>query len=172
MKFKLLVPSLLAALSLNVSAHGDGDAVSITDFLLSRSPATAPSYRFDITSASEVDFDDGSGSFSYQRLRLDIPLTKPLHLNDNNALLIGTSYKGTDLDSTLGDQDLHDFRVSFRWIYRDGASRWSWMTVLSPGVVMDGNDIGSDDFSVNGRVGFRYAQSDNFSWLGGVVFFS
>ncbi|MGJ8678178.1 MAG: DUF6268 family outer membrane beta-barrel protein [Akkermansiaceae bacterium] len=173
MKLKLLITSLLLAGPLTAWADDASDSVSISDFLLSRSPATAPSYRLDYTSASEVDLDDVDGKFSYQSLRLDAPLTAPLHFNRNNALLIGLTYNNTGLDtnSVLGDLDLHDLRLNLRWIYRDQGSKWSWMTVLSPGIVTDGSDIGSDDFSINGRVGFRYAKSDRFSWLGGAVFF-
>lgn len=174
MRFKILIPSLILAAPFTATADDSSDRVSISNFLLSRSPATAPSYRLDYNVASEVDFDDVNGSFSYSSLSLKLPLTAPIHFNSNNALLIGTSYTSTTIetDTSLGDLDLHDLRLNLRWIYQEPGSNWSWMTVISPGIATDGGHIGSDDFSVNGRIGFRYAKSDRFAWLGGVAFFT
>lgn len=155
-----------------VLAEGTG-RVSLGDFMLSRSPAIAPSTRIDYTLASEVDFDSVSGGFSYERLDLSIPLAAPLYLNDCHALVFALDYDATwlDTDTALGDMDLHDLRLSIRWMFRQPGSRWSWTTVLSPGIATDGESINGDDFVLSGQAGFRYRQSERFAWLGGVVFF-
>lgn len=149
------------------------ERVSLGDFLLTRSPATAPSTKASYTAAGEVDFDSAAGGFSYQAAELDIPFTAPHHLNDCHAFMLGMDYKATwlDTDTLLGDTDLHDFRLKLRWMYRQPGSKWSWMGLLQPGLATDGQNIGSDDFSMNGQLGFRYASSPRLAWIGGVVVF-
>ena len=154
-----------------VSADQSG-RVSLSDFMLSRAPAFAPSTRIDYTLASEVDFDTVAGELSYETLDLSIPLSAPVHLNDRHAFTFSLNYEATwlDTDTLLGDMDLHDLRLSMRWMYRQPGSNWSWTAVLAPGVATDGNSIDSDDFVLSGQAGFRYRQSDSFAWIGGVFF--
>ncbi len=149
------------------------ERVNLGDFLLSKSPATAPSTKMSFSMLGEVDFDEEVGGLSYERFELDIPFNAPHYLNDNNAFMVGMDYKATwlDSDTIIGDTDLHDFRLKLRWMYRQPGSKWSWMTLIQPGLATDGNSIDMDDFSVNGQVGFRYASSADLAWIGGVVFF-
>ncbi|MCP5537020.1 MAG: hypothetical protein H7A51_12435 [Akkermansiaceae bacterium] len=173
MKLKATLSVCLILSSLPALAQ-DAGRVSIGDFLLSRSPATAPSTQLDYSMATEVDFDAAAGGFSYQRQELDVPLTAPMHINRCNAVNLGVVYEATQLDTNtfLGNMDLHDFRINIRWIYRQPGSKWGWMALLSPGLATDGEGVNADDFSINGQVGFRYTKSPGFAWLGGVVFFS
>ena len=149
------------------------ERVNLGDFLISRAPATAPSTKASYSVAGEVDFDSAAGGFSNQWLELDIPFSAPHYLNDNNAFMIGMDYKANwlDTDTLLGDMDLHDFRLKLRWMHRQPGSKWSWMTLLQPGLATDGKSIDMDDFTVNGQVGFRYASSRDFAWIGGVYFY-
>tara|TARA_B110000908_G_scaffold2971_1_gene4055 strand:- start:15 stop:974 length:960 start_codon:yes stop_codon:yes gene_type:complete len=171
MRLKTLLPIFLIASSLSALAQ-DAGRVSIGDFLLSRSPATAPSTRLNYSAASEVDFDTAAGGFSYQRLKLDVPLSKPFYLNSCNTIILSAAYEFTELDTdtVLGNMDLHDFRLDIRWLYRQSGSKWSWMTVISPGLSTDGDGVDMDDFSLNGQVVLRYRKSTRFAWIGGLVF--
>ena len=172
MQLKTLLPIILITSSLSALAQ-DAGRVSIGDFLLSRSPATAPSTSVNYSYASEVNFDAAAGGFSYQRLKLDVPLSKPYHLNSCNSIILSAAYKATELDTDtfLGNMDLHDLRINIRWLYRQSGSKWSWMTVISPGLATDGEGVDMDDFSLNGQVVFRYRKSPRFAWIGGLVFF-
>lgn len=148
------------------------ERVNLGDFLISRSPAVAPSTSLGYMASSEVDFDSAAGGFSYEQAKLDLPLTAPIYLNDRHAFLFGVRYEATwlDTDTFLGDESLYDFRLNVRWIYRQPGSKWSWTARVSPGVATDGENVSGDDFVVSGQVGFRYRQSDRLAWLGGVVF--
>ena len=149
------------------------ERVSMNDFFLSRSPAVAPSASISYTLASEVDFNSVSGGLSYEQAELSIPLSAPMYLNDCHALVFGLDYTATWLDSDVmvRDMDLHDFRLSVRWMFRQPGSRWAWNARLSPGVATDGGNVSGDDFVISGQAGFRYKVSSRFAWLGGVVFF-
>lgn len=170
---KITILPVLLCLMIVSPVVSAAERVSLGDFLLSRAPATAPSTKASFSMAGEVDFDSAAGGFSYERFELDIPFSAPHYLNDNNAFMIGMDYKATwlDTDTLLGDMDLHDFRLKLRWMYRQPGSKWSWMTLLQPGLATDGNSIDMDDFSVNGQLGFRYAASPDLAWIGGVYFF-
>ncbi|MBT8037294.1 MAG: hypothetical protein KJO21_07085 [Verrucomicrobiae bacterium] len=170
---KTLLPAFLLISSLSTLAQNAG-RVSLGDFLISRSPATAPSTKISYSSSSEVDFDAAAGGFSYQRLELDVPLMAPRYANPCNALILSAGYETTrlDTDTFLSDMELHDFRLNVRWIYREPGSQWSWTARLSPGLASDGEGVDGDDFSLNGQMGFRYRKSSHFAWLGGVVFFN
>lgn len=147
--------------------------VSLGDFLLNRSPMTAPSSSLNYSAASEVDFDEAPGSFSYGRADLNIPLAAPFYLNDCNTFLFSADYTATwlDSDTLIGSKDLNDFRFNIRWLFKEPGSNWGWTALLSPGIASDGRGISGDDLSINGSVGFRYSKSAHFAWLGGVVFF-
>ena len=149
------------------------DRVNVGDFMLSRSPATAPSTRAAYSAANEVDFDSTAGGFSYQSFELNVPLMAPYHLNDYHSLLVGVKYEAIwlDTDTFLGDMDLHDFRLRLRWMYRQPGSKLSWMGLLEPGLATDGKSVDMDDFAIDGQLGFRYAQSPRLAWIGGVVVF-
>lgn len=169
MSIKAIIASLTVVSSLSVSAEG----VNIGDFLLTKSPATAPSMRLEYSVASEIDFDSAAGGFSYDRLKVDVPLSAPYRVNSCNTFTFEASYEATwlETDTFLGNMDLHDLRLRIRWMHRQPGSKWSWMTVLSPGLATDAEGIDGDDFSLNGQVGFRYSKSPRFAWIGGVVFF-
>ncbi len=155
----------------HTSVHA-AERVNLGDFLMSRSPAIAPSVSIDYTLSPDVDFDTMAGGFSFEQASLSLPLTAPIHLNDRHAFVFGIDYAATwlDTDTPLGNMDLHDFRIMARWMYRQPGSKWSWTAHLSPGVATDGSAMSSDDFVVSGQVGFRYRSSDRFAWLGGVAF--
>lgn len=178
MKFKVIAPSIfLASLPLSLLADTVIDVPEesgIDRHLASRPTARVPSYFLDYTTTSDTDFDDVDGGFSFTQLSIDGGICAPLKFNDKNTLIIKSTYERTDLetDTMLGDQDLHTLKVHFRWIYSDSASKWSWITLLSPGFSSDGGSLSSDDFSLNGVAGFGYKKSDKFSWLGGVAFFT
>ncbi len=172
MQIKTLTTLLLCAYPITALAD-DAEKVSVGDFLLSRAPAMAPSAHLEYSVASEVDFDAAAGGFSYERLDLDVPLMAPYHLNDCHAITMGAAYKATWLqtDTFLNDMDLHDFRLNILWMYHESGSKWSWISILSPGLATDGEALDGDDFSLDGQVSFRYSNSPRFAWLGGVVFF-
>jgi len=172
-KFPLTLLLSLCVCSLAPFASANEQRVSIGDFLLSKSPAIAPSVRLNYALGGEVDFDSAPGGFSYQRLELNAPLMAPYHLNDCHALTLGLAYKATwfDSDTLLNDMDLHDLRLKLSWMYRQPGSKWSWITVLEPGLATDGESVDMDDFSINGQVGVRYAKSPRFAWNAGFVFF-
>ena len=161
----------LVSLALFSPISAETDEVNTGDFLLSRSPATAPSAALSYTDASEIDFDSAAGGFSYRQLDLSTPLGKPYHLNSHHALVLGVDYRATWLqtDTFIGDQDLHRFRFNLRWMYRQPGSKWSWTAALSPGIGTDGHGISAEDFTLNAQLSFRYRVSDSFAWLGGIV---
>lgn len=169
---KVILPVLLCSLIATPEALSE-ERVSLSDFLLSRAPATAPSTKASYSMAGEVDFDSNPGGFSHERFELDVPFSAPHYLNDANAFMIGMDYIASwlDTDTDLGNMDLHDFRLKLRWMHRQPGSKWSWMTLLQPGLATDGNSIDSDDFSFNGQTGFRYSSSADFAWIGGVTVF-
>lgn len=169
---KAILSILLCLLIVTPEARSE-ERVSLSDFLLSRAPATAPSTKASYSMAGEVDFDSAAGGFTHERFELDVPFSAPRYLNDANAFMIGMDYKASwlDTDTFLGNMDLHDFRLKLRWMHRQPGSKWSWMTLLQPGLATDGKDVNSDDFSLNGQIGFRYSTSADFAWIGGVTFF-
>jgi opacity protein-like surface antigen len=148
------------------------ERVNLGDFLMSKSPAIAPSMSLNYTLATKVDFDKMVGGFSIEQATFSLPLTAPIYLNDQHAFVFGIDYNAAWLesDSPLGNMDLHDFRFMVRWMNRQPGSKWSWTARLSPGVATDGSSMTSDDFVVSGQAGFRYRSSDRFAWLGGVAF--
>ncbi|MBT8043709.1 MAG: hypothetical protein KJO79_02060 [Verrucomicrobiae bacterium] len=172
MQNKILVAACLCVSFVSAWADDSGE-VSLGDFLLIKSPAFAPSTRLEYSAASEVDFDSAAGGFSYNQLSLGSPLAKPYRINPCNMVVFSARYDATwlDTDTFLDDMKLHDFRLNVRWMYRQPDSKWAWTMALSPGISTDGEGIGSDDFSINGTAGFRYARSSSFAWIGGVVFF-
>ncbi|WP_435893183.1 DUF6268 family outer membrane beta-barrel protein [Oceaniferula spumae] len=169
------VPALLGAASLLASASlvcadTSTGKVSIADFTLGQDAMNAPSAKLQISSTGDMDFDDINGGFSYDRLLLETPLGGMIHVNDCNAVGVGLRYEATwlDTDTRLGNMDLHDLRLSFTWLHHQQGSKWSWLMSLSPGVSSDFNGVDGDDFSLNGRLGFRYALNSKFSIVGGV----
>ena len=165
--------SALLCFYVTLSTISAAEQVSIDDFLLTKAPATAPSVRVSYTLGSEADFDSAVGGFSYKGTELDIPLRAPHYLNDYHALTFGAIYKATwlDTDTFLNNMDLHEFRLKLRWMYRQPGSQWSWMGLLQPGLATDGSSIDMDDFILDGQLGFRYAKTSRFAWIGGVVVF-
>jgi hypothetical protein len=172
MQIKILTTLILCVYPITAFSD-DAERVSIGDFLLSRTPAMAPSAHLEYSVASEVDFDAAAGGFSYDRLNLKVPLMAPYHLNNCHAVTLGVEYEATGLqtDTFLKDMDLHDFRLNIRWMYHQPGSKWAWMTRLSPGMATDGEGMDGDDFSLNGQMGFRFNKSPRFAWIGGLVFF-
>lgn len=175
-KNKLLTSALILGVSVSFCSNGllANERVEVGDFLISKSPAVAPSMSVGYTLASEVDFDSVAGGLSFEQAELSVPLSAPIYLNDRHALVFGLDYTATwlDTDTLLGNQDLHDLRLSIRWMYKQPGSKWAWTARISPGVATDGEGLDSDDFVISGQAGFRYAVSPKFAWLGGVVFFS
>ena len=170
MKIKKALPLICFSMT-SLSQADKLTSVTASDFLFEKSDATSPSYNLSYTIASEVDFDNVSGNFSYERIKLNLPLSAPIRINSNTSLLVGFAYEYTNLDLELGssfEEDLIDTRLNFRWLYKRPGSNWSWSLGLSPGLVTDGNNISSDDFAINYNLGFRYKVSDGFAWTGGV----
>lgn len=172
MRLNTLLPIFLITSSLSVSAEEAGRA-NAGGFEFPRLTAAAPSINIQYSTASEVDFDDAAGGFSYQRLAFERPLLKPIRLNGRNIIMLSTAYEATQLDTDtfLGDVDLHDLRFNIRWIYKQPGSKWTWGANFSPGIATGGGGIDMDDFSLNGQLGFSYQKSPHFAWIGGLVFF-
>lgn len=164
----VLLLTFLSVLS-SATAHDSGP-VSINDFALGADDVNAPAAKLQFSGTSDMDFDGAFGSFSHQRLLLEAPLGGLIHINDCNALSVGLRYESVQLDTDtfLGDMDLHDVRFSLIWIHHQPGSKWSILAALSPGVASDFDKVDSDDFSLNGKLGFRYAVSDRFAWVGGI----
>lgn len=146
------------------------DQVSIEDFLLRKTDANAPSAKLQVSSTSEMDFDRMPGGFSLDRVLLDMPLGGLMHLSDSHAVSFGLRYEGTwlDSDTLLGDIDLHDVRLAATWIYHSPGSKWSVLASVSPGISSDFEHVDSDDFSLNWKVGVRYAVNDRFALIAGL----
>ncbi|MFK7911562.1 MAG: DUF6268 family outer membrane beta-barrel protein [Akkermansiaceae bacterium] len=173
-KQTLLAATLGLFVTSSFLSADDSGRVSLGDFLISRSPAIAPSMSIGYTLASEVDFESVAGGLSFEQVEVSVPLSKLIYLNDHHAIVFGLDYTSTwlDTDTVVGDMDLHDIRLSLRWMYKQPGSKWAWTTNISPGIATDGGGISSDDFVVSGQAGFRYRVSSKFAWLGGIVFFS
>lgn len=152
-----------------LSAHDSG-AVTIRDFALRADDTNAPSAKLQYSGTGEMDFDDINGGFSHRRLLLEAPLGGLIHINDCNALSVGLRYEAAwlDTDTFLGNMDLHDARVGFTWIHHRPGSKWSFLAALSPGIASDLDGVDGDDFSLNGKAGFRYAVNDRFAVIAGM----
>ena len=172
-KFQFLAALCLSFSSLSSGLLADESRrVTIDDFILSRSPAVAPSASIDYTLNSEVDFDSVTGGLSFEQLELVAPLAPPIYFHDRHSLILALEYEATwlDTDTVMGDADLHDLRLSAFWLYKQLGSKWSWMLRVSPGIATDGEGIDSDDFVVSGQAIARYETSPKFAWMFGVVF--
>lgn len=167
---KYLLPCLVSLASLSIAQAQNSPGVSIDDFVLGHDDANAPSAKLQYGAAGEMDFDDIDDSFSHSRLLLETPLGGLIPINDCNALSIGLRYEASwlETDTFLGDQSLHDARVNFTWMHHQAGSQWSFLASLSPGLSSDLDGVDGDDFSVNGKVGFRYEFNDRFALIAGM----
>lgn len=163
---KLIVPALSAVFPLVCQA----EPVSMGDFMVRQTDANAPSARLQVSGTSEMDFDAMRGGFSLDRVLVETPLGSTLHINDCNALSFGLRYEGTwlDTDTFIGNNDLHDLRVSGMWLHHQPGSRWSLLAAVSPGIASDFGHVDGDDFSLNWKAGLRYAVSDSFALIAGL----
>lgn len=158
------------AVSISAASADNSGSVSIKNFTLGADDTNAPSAKLQFSGTSDMDFDDVNDSFSHQRLLLETPLGDLININDCNALSIGLRYEAAWLEtnSFLGDMDLHDARISFTWIHHQPGSKWSFLAALSPGIASDLDGVDGDDFSLNGKAGFRYAVNERFAIVAGL----
>ena len=77
MKIKKALPLICFSMT-SLSQADKLASVTASDFLFEKSDATSPSYNLSYTIASEVDFDNVSGDFSYERIKLNLPLSAPI----------------------------------------------------------------------------------------------
>ena len=160
---------LICALSIAASLTCQADSVSIGDFLLEKNDAAAPSAILRISGTSDMDFDTVGGTFSFDRVLLDVPLGGLVSTGKNSALAFGLRYQGTWMDSNilLGNRDLHDFRMNATWMYCARGSKWSVLVGVSPGIASDFDSVDGDDFLPNWKAGVRYAWSDRLALIVG-----
>jgi len=168
MRLKLLaLPLIISVSPLCQTALA---AVGPEHFTVGKSDANAPSAEFQLSGTSEMNFDSAAGGFSLSRVIVGTPLGELIHLNDCSAVSLGLRYEGTRLesDTLLGDTDFHELRVSATWHYHAGGSKWSFLAGVSPGLATDFERFNSDDFSLNWKLGVRYAFSDRCAFVAGL----
>ena len=125
---------------------------------------------------SNVDSNDtGLADLSLQQWRLQTAFSKPLNLTNSLFLIPMFRYELTEIES-FGlfidpyENQLHSLELPMLFVMKENGSAWSYSLRLNPGIASDFEDIGGDDFFVDGRVGAEYKLSDSLSLNFGLAY--
>lgn len=117
---------------------------------------------------SDVESDSGLGAdLSLDQWRLQTALSKPLHLTDTIFFIPTFRYEMTELESAgLGildyEGELHSIEIPLLFILKEDNTPWSYNLRLTPGIASDFDQVDSDDFFLDARIGAEYKFSDKF----------
>ena len=138
-----------------------------------------PVITFSVTGVQDAEFDDSNkpalagfkdAEVGYRELTAEFPFLKR-DLGDGK-LLVGVDYKYTSYDISGGDvkdTKLHAFKVPFTYIRQTQSKKWNYIVRLSPGAHTDGENMSSDDYVLLGIVRAEYLQSQDTTWVVGIV---
>lgn len=84
-------------------------------------------------------------------------------------LIFGVDYTNTEIRFTdiVPEKSLHAIELPITYVRERG--NWNFVSQISPSLNSDFEEIGSDDFSVNGKFLARYNSHRNNSWIFGLA---
>lgn len=115
---------------------------------------------------SDVEADDGKvDDLSLQQWRLQTAFSKPLTFADSIFFIPMFRYEMTELETFgLGfdgyEKNLHSIEVPLLFIWKQESTPWSYNLRLNPGIASDFEQVDSDDFFLDARIGAEYKFND------------
>lgn len=125
---------------------------------------------------SDVDADHSMNEeLSLSQWRIQSALSKPLQLTDSIFFIPTLRYEYTDLETFgLGpagyEDELHSIEVPLLFVMKQGNSAWSYNLRLNPGIASDFENVNSDDFFIDARVGAEYKYNDRLKLNFGLAY--
>jgi hypothetical protein len=117
---------------------------------------------------------DGGGSMKYDRLMLQCAFCKPQHVFSGLHIIPTMRYTwtGLDLSDTPIDQfnDLHQLELPLTMFRKFEGTPWTLSGNITPGIASDFEEIDSEDFYVEARLGGDYKFSETFSLNFGLAY--